>query len=248
MKTRTKILLLCLFATAVILGAVFFPINLRLNHFLDWVRGRGTVGMIVYGAAYIVGTVLLVPGTLLTVGGGFLYGTVIGTLIVSPSSVVGATIAFLLGRSFARDWIAKKIRKYPKFELIDRAIAKSGFKIVLLMRLNPIFVPFAVLNYALGLSRVRLRDYILASWIGMLPATTLYVYLGSSVRNISDLLQGKLPSAGLWPQLLFWGGLVAAGGLVYILTRIARQALQAEMEPTPAVPKKETISASQRLS
>jgi len=77
----------------------------------------------------------------------------------------------------------------------------------------------------------------------MLPATTLYVYLGSSVRNISDLLQGKLPSAGLWPQFLFWGGLIAAAGLVYILTRIARQALQADMEPTPAVPKKETISA-----
>jgi uncharacterized membrane protein YdjX (TVP38/TMEM64 family) len=243
MKTRIKILLLSLFVIAVILAAVFFPINLWLHHFLDWVPRRGAAGMIVYGASYIVGTVLLVPGTLLTVGSGFLYGTIIGTLIVSPASVLGATIAFLLGRSFARDWIAKKVSKYPKFELIDRAIAKNGFKIVLLMRLNPVFVPFAVLNYALGLSRVRLRDYILASWIGMLPATTLYVYLGSSVRNISDLLQGKLPSAGLWPQFLFWGGLIAAAGLVYILTRIARQALQAEMEPTPAVPKKETISA-----
>jgi uncharacterized membrane protein YdjX (TVP38/TMEM64 family) len=243
MKTRTKILLLCLFVTAVILGALFFPVNLWLHHFLDWVRSRGPVGMIVYGIAYVVGTVFLVPGTLLTVGSGFLYGTVIGTLIVSPASVLGATIAFLLGRSFARDWIAKKVSKYPKFELIDRAIAKNGFKIVLLMRLNPVFVPFAMLNYALGLSRLKLRDYILASWIGMLPATTLYVYLGSSVRNISDLLQGKLPSAGVWPQLLFWGGLVAAAGLVYILTRIARQALQAEMGSPPTVAQKESISA-----
>jgi uncharacterized membrane protein YdjX (TVP38/TMEM64 family) len=243
MKTRTKILLLCLFVTAVILAATFFPVNLWLHRFLSWVRGRGPLGMIVYGFAYIVGTVFLVPGTLLTVGSGFLYGTIIGTLIVSPASVLGATIAFLLGRSFARDWIAKKVSKYPKFEAIDRAIAKNGFKIVLLMRLNPIFLPFAVLNYALGLSRVRLRDYILASWIGMLPATTLYVYLGSSVRNISDLLQGKVPSAGLWPQVLFWGGLVAAGGLVYILTRIARQALQAEMEPASALGGKERISA-----
>jgi uncharacterized membrane protein YdjX (TVP38/TMEM64 family) len=243
MKTRTKILLLCLFVTAVILAATFFPVNLWLHRFLSWVRGRGPLGMIVYGFAYVLGTILLVPGTLLTVGSGFLYGTIIGTLIVSPASVLGATIAFLLGRSFARDWIAKKVSKYPKFEAIDRAIAKNGFKIVLLMRLNPIFLPFAVLNYALGLSRVRLRDYILASWIGMLPATTLYVYLGSSVRNISDLLQGKVPSAGPWPQVLFWGGLVAAGGLVYILTRIARQALQAEMEPASAAGAKERISA-----
>lgn len=244
MKTRTKILLLCLFAAAVIIGAIYFPLNLWLHRFLDWVRNRGPVGMLVYGLAYAMGTVLLIPGTLLTAGSGFLYGTIVGTLIVSPASVLGATIAFLLARYFARDWVAKQVSKYPKFELVDRAIAKNGFKIVLLMRLDPIFLPFAVLNYALGLTRVRLRDYVLASWIGMLPATTLYVYLGSSVKNISDLLQGKLPSVGFWPQFLFWGGLVAAGILVYILTRIAHQALQAEMEPEP-VPsqpsRKETV-------
>jgi uncharacterized membrane protein YdjX (TVP38/TMEM64 family) len=124
---------------------------------------------------------------------------------------------------------------------MDRAIARSGFKIVLLMRLDPVFLPFAVLNYALGLSRVRLRDYVFASWIGMLPATTLYVYLGSSVKNIADLLQGKLPSTGFWPQFLFWGGLVAAGILVYILTRIAHQALRAEMEPEQPPVLKETV-------
>ena len=241
MKTGTRILLLCLLVTAVIIGAAFFPLSLWLHRFLDGVRSRGTVGMIIYATAYAIGTVLLVPGTLLTAGSGFLYGTIVGTLIVSPASVLGATFSFLLARSFARDWVAKKVSKYRKFELIDRAIAKNGFKIVLLMRLDPIFIPFAILNYALGLSRVRLLDYILASWIGMLPATTLYVYLGSSVKNISDLLQGTLPSAGLWPQLLFWGGLVAAGGLVYILTRIARQALLAEMEPGPAPTQEEMV-------
>ncbi|MGH9711825.1 MAG: TVP38/TMEM64 family protein [Candidatus Acidiferrales bacterium] len=241
MKTKAKILLLCLLAVAVIVGAVYFPLNFWLHRFLDWVRSRGALGMTVYGMAYAIGTVLLVPGTLLTAGSGFLYGTVIGTLIVSPASVLGATISFLLARSFARDWVAKKVSKYPKFELIDRAIAKNGFKIVLLMRLDPVFIPFAILNYALGLSRVRLRDYVLASWIGMLPATTLYVYLGSSVKNISDLLQGKLPSARLWPQFLFWGGLVAAAGLVYILTRIARQALQAEMGSEPAAAQREAV-------
>lgn len=241
MKTKTKILLLSLFVIVVIVGAAFFPLNLWLHRFLDWVRSRGVVGMIVYAAAYAIGTVLLVPGTLLTVGSGFLYGTIVGTLIVSPASVLGATISFLLARSFAREWVAKKVSKYPKFESIDRAIAKHGFKIVLLMRLDPVFIPFAILNYTLGMSRVRLRDYILASWIGMLPATTLYVYFGSSIKNISDLLQGKLPSVGFWPQLLFWGGLVAAGALVYILTRIAHQALRAEMESEPTPIQKETV-------
>jgi uncharacterized membrane protein YdjX (TVP38/TMEM64 family) len=241
MKTKTKILLLCLFVIAVIIGATFFPLNLWMHRFLDWVRTLGAVGMILYATVYAVGTVLLVPGTLLTAGSGFLYGTIVGTLIASPASVFGATISFLLARSFAREWVAKKVSKYPKFELFDRAIAKNGFKIVLLMRLDPVFIPFAIVNYALGLSRVRLRDYILASWIGMLPVTCLYVYFGSSIKNISDLLQGKLPSVGLWPQLLFWGGLVAAGALVYILTRIAHQALGAEMEPEPSPIQKEAV-------
>lgn len=240
MKTKTKILLLCFLVIAVVIGAAFFPLNLWLHRFLDWVRNRGAAGMIVYGTVYALGTVLLVPGTLLTAGSGFLYGPVVGTLIVSPASVLGATLAFLLAKSFAREWVAKKVSKYPKFEVIDRAIAKNGFKIVLLMRLDPVFLPFAILNYALGLSRVRLRDYVLASWIGMLPGTTLYVYAGSSVKNISDLLQGKLPPAGSWTQLLFWGGLVAAAGLVYILTRIAHRAMQEEMQPEPAASQKAT--------
>jgi uncharacterized membrane protein YdjX (TVP38/TMEM64 family) len=240
MKTKTKTVIFSLLVIAVILGAKFFPLNLWLHHFFEWVRTLGFWGALLYFLVYVAGTVLFVPGTALTLGSGLLFGVLWGTILVSLASVLGATFAFLIARSFARGWVAKKVSKYPKFELIDRAIAKNGFKIVLLMRLDPIFIPFAVLNYALGLSRVRLRDYILASWIGMLPATTLYVYLGSSVKNISELLQGKLPSTSFWPQLLFWGGLVAAAGLVYILTRIAHQALQAEMKPEAAPIQKET--------
>src|SRR5579859_2559848 len=126
MKPRTKIVVFSLLAIVIILCARFFPLNLWLNDFLVWVRGLGTFGVLFYFLAYVVGTVVFVPGTALTLGSGLLFGVLWGTILVSLASVLGATFAFLIARSFARGWVAKKVSKYPKFELIDRAIAKNG--------------------------------------------------------------------------------------------------------------------------
>jgi uncharacterized membrane protein YdjX (TVP38/TMEM64 family) len=103
---------------------------------------------------------------------------------------------------------------------------------ILLLRLQPV-VPFNLLNYALGLTRIRLRDYVMASWIGMFPATVLYVYLGSVLHSVSDLLRGHLGS-GKWGAILFWAGLAAAIVLVIYIGRIARKALQEELGNSPA--------------
>jgi uncharacterized membrane protein YdjX (TVP38/TMEM64 family) len=203
--------------------------------FVQYVRNLGWVGFVLYALAYIVGTVLLFPGTLLTVGSGFLYGVVWGTVLVSPASVAGATIAFTLSRSYARNWIARKIQKYPRFAAIDRAVGKHGFKAVFLLRLQPLNLPFDVLNYALGLTSVKLRDYVIASWLGMLPATILYVYAGSVVRDFATLLHGGLSQVSSWQKLVFWGGLVMTGVLVVFLTKLARRALEEEMEEHSAI-------------
>src|SRR5260370_32657011 len=128
---------------------------------------------------------MFVPGTALTLRIGLTFGLLWGTLLFSLDRVSGATIAFLIARSLCREWTRRRIERYPKFKIMDRAIGENGFKLVLLMRLQPVFLPFAILNYALGLTRVRLRDYVLASWVGMLPATTLYLYVGTSVKIIS---------------------------------------------------------------
>jgi len=207
----------------------FFPIARWTSQFVEWVRTLGFAGALLYFLVYVVGTVVFVPGTALTLGSGLLFGVLWGTLLVSLASVSGATIAFLIARTFGREWTLKRIERYPKFKIIDRAIGQNGFKLVLLMRLQPVFLPFAILNYALGLTRVRLRDYIFASWIGMLPATTLYVYVGTSLKNISDLVQGKVSASNHWQQLLFWGGLVLSAVLVATFTRIAKQALDTEL-------------------
>jgi uncharacterized membrane protein YdjX (TVP38/TMEM64 family) len=197
--------------------------------FIHWAKGMGPAGGVLYAVFYIAGTALFFPGLPLTLGAGFLYGAVIGTLVVSPASVAGASLAFLIARYVARDWVTRRLKKYPQAAAIDRAIEKNGFKAVVLLRLQPV-LPFNILNYALGLTSIRLRDYMLASWIGMFPATVLYVYLGSIMNDISDLLRGR-PNSGIAGRLLLWGGLAAIVVLVWWLGRIAKKALREEMGP-----------------
>jgi uncharacterized membrane protein YdjX (TVP38/TMEM64 family) len=195
--------------------------------FVHWAKGMGAAGGVLYAVFYIAGTALFFPGLPLTLGAGFLYGAIIGTLVVSPASVAGATLAFLIARYLARDWVTRRLKKYPQAAAIDRAIEKNGFKAVVLLRLQPV-LPFNILNYALGLTSIRLRDYMLASWIGMFPATVLYVYLGSIMNDISDLLRGR-PNSGMAGHLLLWGGLAAIVVLVWWLGRIAKNALGEEI-------------------
>jgi uncharacterized membrane protein YdjX (TVP38/TMEM64 family) len=234
MQTRfgNKTRILLGLALLIALGLTIWKAPTRewLLAFIQYVRNLGWVGFWFYALAYVAGTVLLFPGTILTVGSGFLYGPIGGTVLASPASVAGATIAFVLSRSFARDWVANKVQKYPRFAAIDRAVGKHTFKTVLLLRLQPVNLPFAVINYALGLTSVNLRDYILASWLGMLPTTILYAYAGSVVRDLAIVLRGGPSEMTSWQRLLFWGGLVATAGLVVFLTKLARRALEEEMK------------------
>ena len=166
--------------------AVAVPMRHTIGQLVDWIRSAGVIGVAAYAAVYIVFTVLLIPGSLLTAGAGLAYGPWLGLLLVSPVSVAAATLSFVLGRTVARGWITRRIAVDPRFRAVDAAIGRRGFRIVLLLRLSPLF-PFNVLNYALGLTDVRLRDFILASFLGMLPGTFLYVYLGSLVSNVASL-------------------------------------------------------------
>src|SRR6267154_361585 len=216
-----------------ILLANALPFLQWMVNFIHWAKGMGPAGGALYAVVYILGTALFFPGLPLTLGAGFLYGAVIGTLVVSPASVAGATLAFLIARYVARDRVTRRLKKYPQAAAIDRAIENNGFKAVVLLRLQPL-LPFNILNYALGLTNIRLRDYILASWIGMLPATVLYVYLGSVMNDISDLLHGR-PNSGIAGRLLLWGGLAAMVILVWWLGRVARKALREEMGPDSTV-------------
>jgi uncharacterized membrane protein YdjX (TVP38/TMEM64 family) len=202
-------------------GLVFF--RPYVTDFVAWVRGLGWWGPVVFGLVYAV-TALVIPGAFLTLAAGFAFGVVLGTVIVSASSVTTAAIAFWLGRTLARGWVEAKVAANPKFRAIDQAVAANGFKIVLLTRLSPAF-PFLLLNYAFGLTNVRFRNYLVASWLGMLPGTVLYVYLGSTVRELADLAaEGGQRSPA--QRVFFWAGLAAALVVTILVTRIARDALR----------------------
>ncbi|MBI4161339.1 MAG: TVP38/TMEM64 family protein [Acidobacteria bacterium] len=207
----------------------FLPGNDLALGLVGWIRGAGAPGIAVYAFAYVLATLLLLPGSLLTAAAGLAYGPMWGTLLVSPVSVLGATLSFLLGRSFARRWVSRKIAKDGRFAAIDQAIGESGFKIVFLLRLSPI-LPFNLLNYALGLTRVRARDYIPASLLGMLPGTFLYVYLGSLLTSVSELRNGGRSAAGPWGQAFYWGGLAATIVAAVLIARMARKALDQALE------------------
>jgi uncharacterized membrane protein YdjX (TVP38/TMEM64 family) len=193
--------------------------NEILKSGLDWVEQLGPTGPALFILLYIAACVLFIPGSALTLGAGAIFGVVRGSIIVSVASTLGATAAFLVGRYFARDWIARKIEKNEKFAAIDQAVGREGWKIVGLTRLSPAF-PFSLLNYAYGLTKVSFRDYVLASWIGMMPGTIMYVYLGSLARLGVDAQQTTTAQT-----VLKIVGLLATIAVTVYVTKIARAAL-----------------------
>ena len=164
-----KWVLYAIVGIGIVLALKYFHVQDLLKSALDWIGNLGPWGPVIFVGLYVVATVLFVPGSVLTLGAGAVFGVALGSVCVSIGATLGATAAFLVGRYLARDAIARKIEKNEKFATIDRAVADEGWKIVLLTRLSPVF-PFTLLNYAFGLTRVKLSHYVLASWIGMLPA------------------------------------------------------------------------------
>lgn len=228
-KTKNWIkILLVLGGTLGLLRIVSSPQSQAvLKNLLGWIEGLGPWGAVVFIALYIVATVLFMPGSILTLGAGALYGVAWGSVYVSIGSTIGATAAFLVGRYAARDWVARRIEGNATFQAIDRAVGSQGFKIVGLLRLSPVF-PFNLLNYALGTTRVGLRDYFFGSWVGMIPGTVMFVYLGSLAGNLARLgAGGGDRGAGEW--ILLAAGLVATVAVTVYITSIARAELEKSM-------------------
>ncbi|MFW6212441.1 MAG: TVP38/TMEM64 family protein [Spirochaetota bacterium] len=228
-----KIVVLVVVVAALVTAAIVFDFNTYLRNVLEWIRGQGTVGVLVFVGVYIVATVLFIPGSILTLGAGFVYGVVFGSIYVSVASTLGATAAFLVGRYFARGWVATKVSGNERFAAIDEAVGREGWKIVGLTRLSPIF-PFNMLNYAYGLTKVSLRDYFFASWIGMLPGTVMYVYIGTLAGDLATLGAGdRSRTLGEWILLVV--GLLATIAVTIYVTRIAKRALAKKID-APAEP------------
>ncbi len=220
---RGRLVLLALGALAVIAAFRVLPVDEWLLAFVAWIREAGATGMAVFVVAYVLACVLLLPGLILTLGAGFAYGVAIGIPLVWVSANLGAAVAFLLGRTLARERIAARVAGNARFAAIDRAVGREGLKIVLLTRLSPAF-PFNLQNYAYGLTRVTFRDYVVGSLVGMVPGTAMYVYLGSLITSVTELASGA-PAGGTEKQVLTWLGFAATVAVTVVITRLARRAL-----------------------
>jgi uncharacterized membrane protein YdjX (TVP38/TMEM64 family) len=229
-KKRGTILKLIVVVAALALVFVLVRVfNVRdlLRSVLDWIDDTGIWAPLTFIGLYIVATVLFLPGSILTLGAGFLFGVVLGTVYVSIGSILGASAAFLLGRTVARDWIRSKVESNPRFAAIDDAVGREGWKIVGLTRLSPIF-PYNLLNYAYGLTKVSFKGYFFASWVGMLPGTVMYVYIGSLAASLATLGGERTRSTLEW--VLYAVGLVATVVVTIFVTRVARNALRQRVE------------------
>ncbi|MEK7795373.1 MAG: TVP38/TMEM64 family protein [Candidatus Hydrogenedentota bacterium] len=222
-----KLTLLCACVAGLIALTALVDVRGRTAGALEWIDAQGALGMAAFILLYVVAAVCLVPGSLLTLGAGAIYGLPKGLACVSVASTLGACAAFFVGRYLARGWIASKIGSNPKFRAIDEAVAKEGWKIVGLTRLSPV-LPYTLLNYAYGTTRVSFLHYFLASWIGMLPGTVLYVYIGSAAGGLSSLGsdRGRTPAE----LALLAVGLIATLAVTIFITRMARRALNQRID------------------
>ncbi len=213
-------------SVAVIVGAIMLfmrslPLAQLQSTFCTWIDSLGIWGPVVFGVIYIIATVCLIPGALVTLAGGAVFGLWIGFITVSLSSTIGAAIAFLIARYLARSKVEQVARSNERFGAIDEAISEGGWKIVGLLRLSPA-IPFALQNYLYGLTDIKFVHYVLVSWIAMMPGTFLYVYLG----YIGGIAATGSDDGTIWKWALLIVGLIATIVVTVYITRLARRKLE----------------------
>ncbi|URE30435.1 SNARE associated Golgi protein [Musa troglodytarum] len=220
-----RVALLVILLAAIVIAFVTLPIEKILRDFLVWIEQNvGPWGPLVLAVAYIPLTVLAVPASVLTLGGGYLFGLPLGFVADSVGATIGATAAFLLGRTIGRPYVLSKLNDYAKFQAVAIAIERSGFKIVLLLRLTPL-LPFNMLNYLLSVTPIGIGEYMMASCLGMMPITFALVYVGTTLKDLADVTHG-------WSELsptrwvLIVSGLVISAVLIACVARVAKASLE----------------------
>lgn len=219
-RLRSGIILIVVLIVLAILGRY---LGASVAPFVQAVDRLGPLGPIAFIVGYVIACVALVPASLLTLAAGAIFGIVWGTIYTVVGASVGAVAGFLIARYAARGLVERRLAGNARFAAIDRAVGVEGLKIVTLLRLSPV-VPFSLLNYALGLTQVRLADY-LVGMIGIVPGTLLYVYYGKVGGDLAALAGGARPSGGVASVVLLIVGLLATIAVTVLITRAARRAL-----------------------
>jgi uncharacterized membrane protein YdjX (TVP38/TMEM64 family) len=218
-KQVLKIVAALLIIAAVIVLFRILPVATWLRHFQTYVRGLGALGYVVYILVYAACVVAFVPASILTLGAGAIFGFVGGTIVVVIGATIGATLAFLLARTVMRKRIEAMTAKNAKFRALDRAIAAEGMKIVFLVRLAVVF-PFTYINYAFGLTAIPLWRYVLATFIGIIPATAAFVFASSAATSAATTSTSSIT------KVVYIAGGIVAIIVSVLIGRIATKAIK----------------------
>lgn len=189
---------------------------------IDWINSAGFLGVISYILIFIFFTIVLfLPAWLMAAIGGYIFGALYGSIIISIAGIIGATMAFLIARYIMRAWVYKRLSSTRYFTALIDGISEKGTWIVFWLRLSSV-IPFAPLSYMFGITNVKAKNFILASWIGMLPGTILYVYLGSMAKSINDISKTDHGFSNIFSIVGFVSVSVAVG----VIARSARKSLK----------------------
>ncbi len=205
------------------------PLAEWLADFGAWIAGLGGLGLVLYAAAHAGVTLLMLPAVLMTIGAGFLFGPYVGSLVALAGATVGATAAFLIARYVARDRVAASAARDPRFAALDRAIGEKGWRIVFLLRMSAV-VPFVLSNYVYGLTAIRFGSYVLATALGMIPLTVLWVALGVAARRAgqSELAAETSPLPDAWAIAVLAAGILITAGVTVYVAKLTRGILRKE--------------------
>jgi uncharacterized membrane protein YdjX (TVP38/TMEM64 family) len=205
---------------ALIASWYLLPLGAWLGALQHRVAGMGVAGALLYAAVYVLASLLFVPGSILTLGAGYLFGLAGGMAVVWLATTTAAALGFWIARYAARDRVERLARRSRRFGAIDEAIGENDWKVVGLLRLSPL-VPFSLSNYFYGLSAVRFGPYLAATAIASLPGLFFYDYLGATGKRLSES-----GAYGPWDWSLLAAGILATVVSTVIVARVAKRELR----------------------
>jgi uncharacterized membrane protein YdjX (TVP38/TMEM64 family) len=216
---RRRVILYVAVLVALGVAAAMLPLGEILRDVVTWIRGAGPFGVVLYAILYVIAILVLLPGGPLAIIAGFVFGPVAGPAIASPVIVIASAIAFLIGRSFLRPWAARRIAGSPRLLALDGAIEKAGFRTILLLRFAPI-MPFNLLQYVLGATRLRLRDFAAGTFFGTMPIVIVFTQIGAGLSDVT-----QIGEAGPWHGLGLWIAIGVSIAAVALAVWFVRRAI-----------------------
>ena len=226
--SRTRLLIAVSVLAVLVAASLLLPIDAWLASAETWTEAHPQTSAAFYLAGATVAAVLFVPGSVIAMVAGYLFGLRWGIPLALVGLSVGAAGAFVVGRLLVREWVRARLEARPRLRALDRAVNEQSFAIIALTRLS-VIVPFNLLNYVFGVTGARPMSYVAATFIGMIPPTALWTYVGTLAKNLADIRAGQVETE-LPNGFILVFGVVVIATIVALIHRSASRALAEQLD------------------